>query len=119
MEGDVLEIPETVRKELEKRGGVEGLTASLPAEETIDSMVESLHTLSDPNRLRILALLEAQPACPCILTRAVGVTDSQLSYHLSVLQHSGLIQGKHRGRWIIYELTEKGRETLETVRRLP
>ncbi len=113
-----MEIPEVVRKELERRGGIESLIGCLPDAETVDRLVGILQILSDPIRLKILGLLEIQPLCPCILTQAVGVSDSKLSYHLSALQQSGLIKGKQRGRWIVYSLTQKGRDTLETIKHL-
>ena len=113
-----MEIPEVVRKGLERRGGIEGLIGTLPDEESINNLVGALQTLSDPIRLRILGLLETQPLCPCILTRAVGASDSKLSYHLSALQQSGLIKGRQSGRWIVYRLTRKGRDSIETIRQL-
>jgi ArsR family transcriptional regulator len=35
---------------------------------------------------------------------------SKLSYHLNILKESGLIEGKYHGNWIIYSLTDTGRE---------
>jgi DNA-binding transcriptional ArsR family regulator len=118
-EGDVLEIPGVVRKGLERRGGIEGLIGILPDDESINNLVRALRTLSDPIRLRILGLLEAQALCPCILIQAVGVSDSKLSYHLSALQQSGLIEGRQEGRWIVYSLTKKGRDCMKTITNLP
>jgi ArsR family transcriptional regulator len=39
----------------------------------------------------------------------MSIKDSKLSYHLSVLRDNGLIEGKQKGNWIIYSVTEKGR----------
>ena len=38
------------------------------------------------------------------------ISDSKLSYHLTVLKESGLIEGECRGNWIIYSLTDDGKK---------
>jgi ArsR family transcriptional regulator len=41
------------------------------------------------------------------------IADSKLSYHLTVLRESGLIEGEYQGNWIIYSLTDIGRKYVE------
>ncbi len=116
--GNALEVPEPVKKQLEERGGVETLVTLLEDEEALLQRAGTLQALSEPIRLKVLVLLRAQPLCPCILTRVVGVADSKLSYHLSMLQETGLIEAEQKGRWLIYSLTEHGRRALAIVRQL-
>jgi ArsR family transcriptional regulator len=113
-----LEIPEPIRTELDGRGGIKGLTSTLPEEESIQDLTKTLQALSDPIRLKIIRLLGLQPLCPCILTRSIGVSDSKLSYHLSLLQDAGLIEGGQKGRWIIYSISEKGSDALQALNKI-
>lgn len=68
------------------------------------------HALSDPLRLTILYLLKDQPLCVCVINQFMHISGPKLSYHLTVLKESGLIEGEYRGNWIYYSLTETGRE---------
>jgi ArsR family transcriptional regulator len=66
--------------------------------------------LSDPLRLRILAILKVQPLCVCVIKELVRIPDSKLSYHLGVLRSADLVESERDGTWIIYSLTKLGRE---------
>ena len=70
------------------------------------------HALSDPVRLRILHLVGVQPLCVCVIKACIGIADSKLSYHLTILKKAGLIEGSQQGNWIIYSITDTGRENL-------
>ncbi len=114
--GSALDIPEPIRRQIEKRGGMKALAAVLPDADTLSQWAGTFQVLSEPIRLKVLLLLSAQPLCPCVLTNIVGVADSKLSYHLSVLQGAGLIDAEQKGRWLIYTLTERGQKALGIVR---
>jgi ArsR family transcriptional regulator len=62
----------------------------------------------NPLCLKILAMLAVQPLCVCVIKAVLGIADSKLSYHLSVLKKTGLITGEAQGNWIIYRLTADG-----------
>ena len=114
----MLEVPEPIRTELENKGGIDALVALLPSENRMRRLEKVFLTVSDPLRLKVIRLLEMQPLCPCLLAQAVGVANSKLSYHLTMLQEVDLIDGEQRGRWIIYSLTSRGREILRIVDQL-
>jgi ArsR family transcriptional regulator len=61
--------------------------------------------LSDPARLRILAVLADAGRCVCDIRSAVPIAANLLSYHLRVLREAGLVEASRRGRWIDYRLT--------------
>lgn len=74
--------------------------------------------LGSPIRLRLLAVMQAAPAgeaCVCDLVDHVGLSQSTVSHHLSVLVASGLVRRQRRGTWAWYALVP---ERLEVVRRL-
>ena len=63
--------------------------------------------LSDPVRLRLLALIachDGGEACVCDLTGAFEVSAPTISHHLKVLREAGLITAERRGTWIYYRL---------------
>jgi ArsR family transcriptional regulator len=60
--------------------------------------------LSDPVRLRILAVLADAGRCVCEIRSAVSIAANLLSYHLRVLREAGLVEASRRGRWIDYRL---------------
>ena len=103
-----MEIPEDVRKRVESLGGIEKIMEMLPDDEHLKRKSRVYRALSDPVRLCILHLLSISPLCVCLIKQAVRMSDSKLSYHLSVLKNAGLITGKRKRNWIIYEITENG-----------
>jgi ArsR family transcriptional regulator len=105
-----LEIPEQIQKELDELGGFEALAERIPASGDLENKSRVYHALSDPLRLTILYLLRDQPLCVCVINRFMLLAGSKLSYHLNILKESGLIEGEYHGNWIIYSLTDTGRE---------
>jgi len=95
---------------IERLGGEEALSRAVPDEHELAAMSRRYHALSDPLRLTILYLLRDQPLCVCVINRFMRIAGSKLSYHLTVLKESGLIEGECRGNWIIYSLTDLGRQ---------
>jgi ArsR family transcriptional regulator, arsenate/arsenite/antimonite-responsive transcriptional repressor len=64
-----------------------------------------LRVLADPARLRILSLLQAQPAreaCVCHVTDFLGLGQPTVSHHLRVLFDAGLVERERRGNWVYH-----------------
>ena len=62
--------------------------------------------LSDPNRIRILMMLRQKPLCVCEIVDVLGLANSTVSKHLSILRHTNLILDEKDGRWVNYRLAE-------------
>jgi DNA-binding transcriptional ArsR family regulator len=107
------ELPEQIQKELNEIGGFEALAGRVPDAAHLEEKSRIYHALSDPLRLTILYLIKDQPLCVCVINRFTRLSGSKLSYHLNSLKESGLIEGEYHGNWIIYSLTERGRQYLE------
>jgi ArsR family transcriptional regulator len=61
--------------------------------------------LSDPTRLRILALLTAEnELCVCELTHALDLSQPMISRHLASLRAANLVSDRRAGVWIYYRL---------------
>ncbi|MCK9632436.1 MAG: metalloregulator ArsR/SmtB family transcription factor [Methanoregula sp.] len=110
--GKDLDIPEQIQKELDAIGGFEALAGRVPDAAHLEEKSRIYHALSDPLRLTILYLIRDQPLCVCVINRFTRLSGSKLSYHLNILKEIGLIEGEYHGNWIIYSLTDTGREFL-------
>ena len=80
-------------------------------EQVIDRLASVLKALSDPNRLRILAVLAQRDSCNCQLNSQLGLAPNLLSHHLRVLEQAGLVRNQRSeedARWIFYTVDQKG-----------
>lgn len=60
--------------------------------------------LSDPNRLRILKALQARVLCVCEIRELLGLANSTVSQHLSILKEAGFILEEKEGKWVNYRI---------------
>lgn len=60
--------------------------------------------LSDPNRLRILKMLQTKHLCVCEITSVLNLATSTVSKHLSILRDSGFIIEKKEGKWVNFQI---------------
>jgi ArsR family transcriptional regulator len=68
------------------------------------STLKSLRALSDPTRLRIVALLERDELSVNELQEVTRMGQSRISTHLGLLQDSGLVQSRREGKRSFYRL---------------
>ncbi len=104
----IVPLPPGVEESLCRCGGIEGLVEQLPDDAVLVQQSAVHRALADPLRLKILAMLALQPLCVCVIKAVLGIADSKLSYHLSVLKKAGLIVGDQQGNWIVYRLSFEG-----------
>lgn len=70
-----------------------------------DELASRFHALSDPQRLKILHLLMTRSEmCVCELMEVLGLTQSNVSFHINVLKQARFIRGRKAGKWIFYSL---------------
>lgn len=60
--------------------------------------------LVDPVRAQIVQILADGPACVCHLVEDLGASQPNVSNHVRVLRHAGIITGEPRGRFTFYRL---------------
>src|SRR5436309_7110064 len=75
------------------------------------STLKSLRALSDPTRLRIVALLEKDELSVNELQEITRLGQSRISTHLGLLQDSGLVQSRREGKRTFYRLDQQTDET--------
>lgn len=117
--------------------GFEDLTLPVLSDEdrTLESVVLLGKALSDPIRVRMLALMaggrgccglppvtsmpvpgegESEGICVCEFQDVYGLGQSKVSYHLRILRDAGLITEETRGKWTFYALNRKAARDLIT-----
>ncbi len=70
----------------------------------MSNTLKSLRALSDPTRLRIVALLEKDELSVNELQEITRMGQSRISTHLGLLQDSGLVQSRREGKRTFYRL---------------
>ena len=112
--GSGVQIPEIVSESIERVGGLEQVVRNIPARSLVNRVSRVFRSLSDPVRLSILYALSTTPLCVCIIKSILKIADSLLSYHLEDLKSAGLVSAETQGRYIVYRITDLGRELLWT-----
>lgn len=70
----------------------------------MNKAVKQFKALSDPGRLRIIAMLAVKPMCVCEITAVLGLAVSTVSKHLSILKDAGFIIDAKDQKWVEYSL---------------
>lgn len=68
----------------------------------MDQLQKVFRTLSDPTRVRVLALLEHQELAVQELMDVLGMAQSRVSRHLAILREAGLLQDRREGTYVFY-----------------
>ncbi len=71
------------------------------------TFIRVMKALSDPNRVRVLKLLQAGELCVCEIQKVLGLAQSTASKHMKLLEDSGLVERKRQKNWIIYSLANE------------
>ena len=70
------------------------------------SFVKVMKALSDPNRVKIVKLLQQKYMCVCELQGALKLAQPTVSKHLKILEEAGLVDYKKDGLWVNYFLAD-------------
>ena len=70
------------------------------------SFIKVMKALSDPNRVKIVKMLQHKLMCVCELQEALQISQSSVSKHLKLLEEAGLVDFKKDGLWVNYHLTD-------------
>jgi len=79
------------------------------------SILKSLRLAADPNRLRMLLLLEREELSVAELQEILARGQSQISTHLAQLKQAGLVEDRRMGKNAFYRLTAPA-ELMELLR---
>jgi ArsR family transcriptional regulator, arsenate/arsenite/antimonite-responsive transcriptional repressor len=70
--------------------------------------IRVMKALSDPNRVKVVKMLQHKEMCVCEIQAALGIAQPTVSKHLKVLEDAGLVQSKKAGLWVNYTLSGGG-----------
>ena len=71
------------------------------------SIVKILRVVADPNRLRILLLLEGEELSVAELQEILTTGQSTISTHLAQLKQAGLVEDRRTGKYSLYRLVSR------------
>jgi ArsR family transcriptional regulator len=64
--------------------------------------IKVMKALSDPNRVKMVKLLQRKMMCVCEIQEVLGLAQSTTSKHLKILEEAGLIAYSKEGLWVNY-----------------
>lgn len=68
--------------------------------------IKAVKALSDPNRVKIIKMLQHKNMCVCEMQAALGVAQPTVSKHLKILEEAGFVTYEKEGLWVNYYLTD-------------
>jgi ArsR family transcriptional regulator len=68
--------------------------------------IRVMKALSDPNRVKILKMLQHRTMCVCEMQEALQVAQPTVSKHLKLLEDAGLVAFNKEGIWVNYYLAD-------------
>ena len=68
--------------------------------------IKVMKALSDPNRVKLLKMLQKGEMCVCKIQDALGIAQPTVSKHLKILEDAGLVSRRKEGLWAHYSLTD-------------
>jgi len=66
--------------------------------------IRVMKALSDPNRVKIIKMLQQKELCVCEMTSLLKLAQPTVSKHLKVLEDAGLAVSWKEGSWVNYRL---------------
>lgn len=70
------------------------------------NFIKVMKAMSDPNRVKIMKMLQHRVMCVCEIQTAIGISQSSVSKHLKILEEAGLAAFHKKGLWVNYTLAD-------------
>ena len=68
--------------------------------------IKVMKAVSDPNRVKLLKILQSKLLCVCEIQALLGIAQPTVSKHLKILEEAGLVTFKKDGLWVNYSLAD-------------
>ena len=72
----------------------------------MEDFVKVMKALSDPNRVKIVKMLQSKKLCVCEIQALLQIAQPSVSKHLKVLENAGIVESFKDGLWVNYALTD-------------
>ena len=76
-------------------------------DDLVELIADRFRALAEPTRIRLLDRLREGEATVLELTALVGSTQQNVSKHLNVLQHSGIVARRKQGNFSYYRIADE------------
>jgi ArsR family transcriptional regulator len=76
---------------------------------TMKEYIKVMKAVSDPNRVKLLKILQARVMCVCEIQALLSIAQPTVSKHLKVLEEAGLVTFTKDGLWVNYQLADGGK----------
>ncbi|MDD4273067.1 MAG: metalloregulator ArsR/SmtB family transcription factor [Desulfobacter postgatei] len=70
------------------------------------TFIKVMKALSDPNRIKMMKMLQKRSLCVCEIQQLLGVAQSTTSKHLKILEDADLVKSFKDGLWVNYTLSD-------------
>ena len=70
------------------------------------AFLKVMRALSDPNRVKIIKMLQHKVMCVCEMRAALQIAQPSVSKHLKILEDAGLVFFHKDGMWVNYQLAD-------------
>lgn len=68
--------------------------------------VRVMKALSDPNRVKIVKMLQHKKLCVCEIQALLQISQPSVSKHLKLLENAGFVMSSKDGLWVNYHLSD-------------
>ena len=68
--------------------------------------IKAIKALSDPNRIKIVKMLQHKSMCVCEMQTVLNVSQPTVSKHLKILKEVGFVRYEKDGLWVNYHLAD-------------
>ena len=82
-------------------------THPLPGD-LVELIADRFRVLAEPTRIKLLDRLREGEATVFELTELVGTTQQNVSKHLNLLQHAGIVARRKQGNFAYYRILDEG-----------
>jgi len=82
----------------------------------MNDAIRRLKALSDPGRLKVLALVNsASEICVCKIEEVLEIPQPTVSRHLNRLKEAGWLADRRQGKWVHYRLADSPDSPWRTI----
>jgi len=68
--------------------------------------VKVMKALSDPNRVKIVKMLQHKKLCVCEIQALLQISQPSVSKHLKLLENASFVMSSKDGLWVNYHLSD-------------
>jgi DNA-binding transcriptional ArsR family regulator len=96
-----------VRSDAPTSGSGSAIVAHPLPDDLVELIADRFRALAEPTRIKLLDRLREGEATVLELTALVGTTQQNVSKHLNLLQHAGIVTRRRQGNFAYYRIVDE------------